>query len=64
MRPVAHSNRLLKRGFEARCLAVRFDRYFGNRPCFRLAPQSQYDIALVKRDHGVEITRQVQPDGS
>jgi plasmid maintenance system antidote protein VapI len=55
---------LLKRGFEARCLAVRFDRYFGNRPCFRLAPQSQYDIALVKRDRFVEMTRQVQPTGT
>lgn len=41
--------------------AVRLGRYFGNRPRFWLELQSQYDIALVERDRGAEIDRQVQP---
>ena len=43
--------------------AVRLGRYFGNPPCFWLNLQSQYDIALVERDRGAEINRQVQPAG-
>lgn len=41
--------------------AVRLGRYFGNRPQFWLDLQSQYDIALIEREHGVEIARQVRP---
>ena len=41
--------------------AVRLGRYFGNRPGFWLTLQSQYDIALVERDCGVEIDKQVRP---
>ena len=44
--------------------AVRLGRYFGNTPRFWLALQSQYDIALVERDRGAEIDRQVQPAGN
>ena len=44
--------------------AVRLGRYFGNRPRFWLALQSQYDIALVERDRGAEIARQVRPSAS
>ncbi len=40
--------------------AVRLGRYFGNRPQFWLDLQAQYDIALVERDHGKEIARQVR----
>ncbi|MGE0119166.1 MAG: HigA family addiction module antitoxin [Dongiaceae bacterium] len=40
--------------------AVRLGRYFGNRPQFWLDLQAQYDIALVERDHGREIARQVR----
>ena len=40
--------------------AVRLGRYFGNRPKFWLDLQAQYDIALVERDHGREIARQVR----
>ena len=43
--------------------AVRLGHYFGNRPGFWLALQSQYDIALVERDRGVEIASQVRPAG-
>ena len=43
--------------------AVRLGRYFGNSPCFWLALQSQYDIAVVERDRGAEIDRRVQPAG-
>ena len=43
--------------------AVRLGRYFGNSPRFWLELQSQYDIALVERDRGAEIDRQVQPAG-
>ena len=44
--------------------AVRLGRYFGNSPRFWLELQSQYDIALVERDRGTEIDRQVQPAGA
>ena len=43
--------------------AVRLGHYFGNRPGFWLALQSQYDIALVERDRGMEIASQVRPAG-
>lgn len=43
--------------------AVRLGRYFGNSPRFWLNLQSQYEIALVERDRGAEIQRQVQPAG-
>ena len=41
--------------------AVRLGRYFGNRPRFWLALQSQYDLAVVERDRGEEIAEQVRP---
>jgi addiction module HigA family antidote len=41
--------------------AVRLGRYFGNRPEFWLSLQSQYDIAVVERERGAEIARQVRP---
>jgi addiction module HigA family antidote len=41
--------------------AVRLGRYFGNRPQFWLDLQAQFDIAVVERDHGAEIARQVRP---
>jgi addiction module HigA family antidote len=41
--------------------AVRLGRYFGNSAQFWLDLQSQYDIAMVEREHGVEITRRVRP---
>ena len=41
--------------------AVRLGRYFGNRPQFWLDLQSQYDIAVVEREHGAEISRRVRP---
>lgn len=41
--------------------AVRLGRYFGNRPQFWLDLQSQYDIAVIERDHGAEISRRVRP---
>jgi addiction module HigA family antidote len=41
--------------------AVRLGRYFGNRAQFWLDLQSQYDIALVEREHGDEIARRVHP---
>ena len=41
--------------------AVRLGRYFGNSAQFWLDLQSQYDIALVEREHGVEIARRVRP---
>ena len=44
--------------------AVRLGRYFGNRPGFWLALQSQYDIALIERDHGAEIDNEVRPAAS
>jgi antitoxin HigA-1 len=41
--------------------ALRLGRYFGNRPQFWLDLQSQYEIALVERDHGSEIAERVRP---
>jgi len=41
--------------------AIRFGRYFGNSAQFWLDLQSQYDIALVERERGAEITRRVRP---
>jgi addiction module HigA family antidote len=41
--------------------AVRLGRYFGNGAQFWLDLQSQYDIAVVERDHGREITKRVRP---
>jgi addiction module HigA family antidote len=41
--------------------AVRLGRYFGNSAQFWFDLQGQYDIAVVERDKGVEITRRVRP---
>jgi antitoxin HigA-1 len=41
--------------------AVRLGRYFGNNAQFWLDLQSQFDIALVEREHGAEIARRVRP---
>jgi antitoxin HigA-1 len=41
--------------------AVRLGRYFGNRPQFWLDLQSQYDIDLIEREKGPEISRRVRP---
>ena len=41
--------------------AIRLGRYFGNSAQFWLDLQSQYDIALVERERGAEITRRVRP---
>ncbi len=41
--------------------AVRLGRYFGNSAQFWLDLQSQYDIAVVERERGPEITRRVGP---
>lgn len=41
--------------------AVRLGRYFGNSPQFWLDLQGQYDIALVVRERGAEITKRVRP---
>jgi len=41
--------------------ALRLGRYFGHRPQFWLDLQSQYEIALVERDHGSEIAQRVRP---
>ena len=41
--------------------AVRLGRYFRNRPQFWLDLQSQYELALVERDRGAEITQRVRP---
>ncbi len=41
--------------------AVRLGRYFGNRAQFWLDLQSQYDIAIIEREHGAEIARRVRP---
>ena len=41
--------------------AVRLGRYFGNSGQFWLDLQSQYDIAVIEREKGAEITRRVQP---
>jgi antitoxin HigA-1 len=41
--------------------AVRLGRYFGNRAQFWLELQSQYDIAVIEREHGAEIAKRVRP---
>jgi addiction module HigA family antidote len=41
--------------------AVRLGRYFGNSPQFWLDLQGQYDIAMVERESGAEISRRVRP---
>lgn len=41
--------------------AVRLARYFGNTAQLWLDLQSQYDIAIVERDKGQDITRRVRP---
>jgi antitoxin HigA-1 len=41
--------------------AVRLGRYFGNAAQFWLDLQSQYEIALVEREHGAEIAKRVRP---
>ncbi len=41
--------------------AVRLGRYFGNSAQFWLDLQSRYDVAVVERNRGGEITRRVRP---
>ena len=41
--------------------AVRLGRYFGNNAQFWLDLQSQYEIAVVEREHGAEIAKRVRP---
>jgi antitoxin HigA-1 len=41
--------------------AVRLGRFFGNRAQFWLDLQSQYDIAMIERERGAEISRRVRP---
>jgi antitoxin HigA-1 len=41
--------------------AARLGRYFGNSAQFWLDLQSQHDIAVVEREKGSEIARQVRP---
>lgn len=41
--------------------AVRLGRYFGNSPQVWIDLQGQYDIAVVERNNGAEITRRVRP---
>ena len=41
--------------------AVRLGRYFGNSARFWLDLQGQYDIAVIERERGTEITRRVRP---
>lgn len=41
--------------------AVRLGRYFGNSAQFWLNLQGQYDIAIIERDKGVDISRRVRP---
>ena len=41
--------------------AVRLGRYFGNNPQFWLDLQGQYDIAVIERDNGADISRRVRP---
>ena len=40
---------------------LRLGRYFGNDPRFWLDLQTQHDVAVVERERGVEIARQVRP---
>ena len=41
--------------------AVRLGRYFGNGAQFWLDLQGQFDIGMVEREKGAEITRRVRP---
>jgi addiction module HigA family antidote len=41
--------------------AVRLGRYFSNNPEFWLDLQGQFDIAVVERDKGADISRRVRP---
>jgi addiction module HigA family antidote len=41
--------------------AVRLSRYFGNQAQFWLDLQSQYDIAVIEREKGADISRRVRP---
>jgi antitoxin HigA-1 len=41
--------------------AVRLARYFGNSAQFWLDLQSQYEIAIVEKERGLEISRRVRP---
>jgi antitoxin HigA-1 len=41
--------------------AVRLGRYFANSALFWLNLQSQYDIAIVKKERGPEIAWRVRP---
>jgi antitoxin HigA-1 len=41
--------------------AVRLSRYFDNSAQFWLDLRGQYDIAVVEREHGTEISRRVRP---
>jgi addiction module HigA family antidote len=41
--------------------AVRLGRYFSQSAQFWLDLQSQYDIAIIEREHGAEISRRVRP---
>jgi addiction module HigA family antidote len=41
--------------------AIRLGRYFGNQARFWLDLQSQYDIAVIESDRGIEIKKRVQP---
>jgi addiction module HigA family antidote len=41
--------------------AVRLGRYFSNNPQFWLDLQGQYDIAVIERDKGADISRRVRP---
>src|SRR5271156_4445319 len=40
--------------------AVRLGRYFANSADFWLGLQTQYDIAVVEREHGAEIAQRVR----
>src|SRR5438309_7608173 len=39
--------------------AVRLGRYFGNNPQFWLDLQGQYDLAVLERDKGSDVSRRV-----
>lgn len=41
--------------------ALRLGRYFGNSPRFWLDLQGQYNLAIVERERGAEISSQVHP---
>jgi addiction module HigA family antidote len=41
--------------------AVRLSRYFGNSAQFWLDLQGQFDIAIIEREKGADISRRVRP---